>query len=240
MGKKRDKMGLTKQSLKQLGYEVIEIEKLVKADWNYKGEDEGKSIKLQENIKRNGQIENIIVRKLETGFYEVVNGNHRYDAMKEIGFKFAVVHNKGEITLSEAKRIAIETNETKFDTDQLKLAELLGDINAEFSIDEMAVTMPYNPEEIKDMVDVLGFDFTQFHEEPKNGFAQPTEGSDEKYQTISVDVPEETANLWNKWQERCKELLGYDNPSKAFEFAIIEAINLPDEAMPTDPLGDEE
>lgn len=240
MGTKGNKMGLTKQSLKQLGYEVIEIEKLVKADWNYKGEDEGKSIKLQENIKRNGQIENIIVRKLETGFYEVVNGNHRYDAMKEIGFKFAVVHNKGEITLSEAKRIAIETNETKFDTDQLKLAELLGDITNDFSVEDIAQTMPYNPEEIKDMVDVLGFDFTQYQQEPPSGFTNPNTSDNEKYQTITIDVPEETANLWNKWQERCKELLGYDNPSKAFEFAIIEAINLPDDAMPTDPLGDEE
>jgi len=223
-------MGLTKQSLKQLGYDVMDITKLVKAEWNYKGEDAEKSGKLQENIKRNGQIENIIVRELETGFYEVVNGNHRYDAMKEIGFKFAVVHNKGKISLSQAKRIAIETNETRFETDQLKLAELLGDISQEFNIDDLAITMPFNADEITNMVDVLGFDFSQYQEEPTGGFGQPAE-TQENYKVVTIEIPEETYNLWGKWQERCADLCGYDNPSKAFEFAVVEAMNLPDEKM---------
>lgn len=48
---------------------------------------------------------------------------------------------------------------------------------------------------------------------------------------IELKVPEETYNLWLKWNEKCKELLGYDNESKAFEFAIIEAMNLPESSV---------
>ena len=56
----------------KLGYIDISIDKLIKADWNYKTEDTAKQEKLKENIKRNGQIENIIIRELDTGFFEVV------------------------------------------------------------------------------------------------------------------------------------------------------------------------
>ena len=73
MGKKGYKMGFIE----------IPTDKLVKADWNYKTEDQEKQEKLKENIKRNGQIENIIIRELETGFFEVVNGNHRLSVLKD-------------------------------------------------------------------------------------------------------------------------------------------------------------
>jgi hypothetical protein len=61
-------------------YKIFPRDILIKADWNYKEEDEFISDKLVNNMKRNGQIENIHVRKLNTGFYEVINGNHRLDA----------------------------------------------------------------------------------------------------------------------------------------------------------------
>ena len=70
----------------KLGFIEVPIDKLVKADWNYKTEDDKKQEKLKENIKRNGQIENILIRELDTGYYEVVNGNHRLSVLKELKF----------------------------------------------------------------------------------------------------------------------------------------------------------
>ncbi|GAB1371190.1 hypothetical protein MASR1M45_12520 [Candidatus Kapaibacterium sp.] len=61
-------------------YKIFPREILIKASWNYKEEDEFTTNKLVNNMKKNGQIENIHVRKLQTGYYEVVNGNHRLDA----------------------------------------------------------------------------------------------------------------------------------------------------------------
>ena len=96
------------------GWTDIQISKLVKANWNYKEENEKQTDKLLNNFKRNGQIENILIRELDTGFYEVVNGNHRLDVMKILKLKKAHAYNFGKISLAEAQRIAIETNETKF------------------------------------------------------------------------------------------------------------------------------
>ena len=64
------------------GFIDIEVKQLVKADWNYKQENEIQTENLINNFKRNGQIENIIIRELDSGFFEVVNGNHREDFKK--------------------------------------------------------------------------------------------------------------------------------------------------------------
>lgn len=75
------------------GFTDIEVSKLVKAVWNYKEEDEKQTQKLIENFKRNGQVENIQIRELDNGSYEVVNGNHRLDVMNELKMKKCHVFN---------------------------------------------------------------------------------------------------------------------------------------------------
>jgi hypothetical protein len=129
-------------------YKSLDIAKLVKAPWNYKEEDSKLSEKLIANIKRNGQVENLIVRKLDTGCYEIVNGNHRYDALVAVGAKKAIVHDLGVISEVEAKRIAIETNETKFSTDKTKLSDLIDEIVKEFDMEDVLSSMPFTQDEI--------------------------------------------------------------------------------------------
>ena len=77
MEKERNNMGIVNEK----NFKLIDISKCVKASWNYKEDNQELLDKLIENIKRIGQVENIQVRLLETGFYEVINGNHRLDAL---------------------------------------------------------------------------------------------------------------------------------------------------------------
>lgn len=146
----------------------IPINQLVKADWNYKKDDENKKEKLKNNIKRNGQIENIIVRRLDSGFYEVVNGNHRFDALKDLGIETAVCYDLGKINQQQAIRIAIETNETRFESDHLLLAERIQEIIEEFNIDDLLETMPYSEHELNNYSELLDFDWSQFDKEDIN------------------------------------------------------------------------
>lgn len=126
-------------------YKLFPIDILVKADWNYKTEDEERSNKLQGSLKRYGQIESMHVRELETGYYEVVNGNHRLDDMKKLGQQFIIAYDHGEITEAEAKRIAIQTNELKFDADPLKLGTLLNELRVEFGDDDFDSSIYIDP-----------------------------------------------------------------------------------------------
>ena len=127
---------------------LISLDKLRLADWNYKEEDAELAQKLLENIKRVGQIENLIVRELDSGTYEIVNGNHRYIALQQLGSPNALCYDLGSISLDAAQRIAIETNESKFKADSVKLAGIFKELSKEFSLEDLIATMPYNQQQI--------------------------------------------------------------------------------------------
>lgn len=162
---------------------VLPLDKLVKADWNYKEDDPAKAKKLAANVKRNGQIENLLIRELPTGFYEVVNGNHRLDTFVELGMGQAVCYNLGRISDAQARRVAIETNETRFKTDNLRLAELFKEIgmgdNAEFSLAELAETMPFTGDELKTFIDMVDFDWSQYDKSKEGDDDAPPEEDDD-------------------------------------------------------------
>lgn len=150
------------------GFCEIPIDKLVKAGWNYKENNNELAEKLANNIKRNGQIENIIVRELDTGFYEVVNGNHRLDVLKKLGFETIYSFNLGDISEAQAKRIAVETNETKFSSNNESLSALVKELSIEF--DDIDLTMPFSEEEMNEMladVDMDGAGVNEYEEVPE-------------------------------------------------------------------------
>lgn len=205
-------------------YQTIELDKLVKAVWNYKLEDEALTEKLIENMKRNGQIENIIVRELETGFYEVVNGNHRYEALKALESKEVIAYNLGKITLQEAQRIAIETNETKFQTDQIKLAGVIGELSNVFTADDLVKTLPFSQQEIDNFLQMNSYD--------PNSFAKPSGDSSGEAgarthdpSVIHIKMSDDLKEQWEKWKQLLQGQSGIDaNDYNAFTYAVEAAI----------------
>ena len=164
----------TKKKLDEAAMEIlsdshwvkIPLSRLVSANWNYKEDDAEKTQKLAENIKRNGQVENLLTRELPTGFYEVVNGNHRLEVFSILGLSEAVCFNLGKISDAQARRIAVETNETKFRRDDVKLASLIREIAAdyggEFSFAEMLTTMPFDEDQLRGLATMADFDWQGF------------------------------------------------------------------------------
>lgn len=142
------------------GFCDIEISKLVKAEWNYKQEDRRLSEKLARNIQRHGMVENLIVRELEGGKFEVINGNHRLDVCKDV-LKMAKIHvyNVGKMEESAAKRLAIATNETKFENDELKLGETLKELEEAFGKEDLLMELPYSQSELQARLELLDFDW---------------------------------------------------------------------------------
>lgn len=152
-------------------WQEIDVKKLFPAKWNYKEQDNVLDEKLAEGIKKNGMLQNLIVRQVGEKF-EVVNGNHRLPIVEQLGHKTVMCYNLGKVPLAMAQKIAIETNEISYETNQLKLAGLIRDISKHFSVDELLTTMPYEPEHMKSMLEVPKFDLSQYtnHE----GFNPPT------------------------------------------------------------------
>lgn len=180
---------------------IMPMALLVKADWNYKEEDEEMSVKLRNNLKRNGQIENIHVRWLETGFVEVVNGNHRYDQMAALGRETVLVYDHGKCTKEEAVRKCIETNETFFKTDEIKLAGLLKNLVDTTGMQDLIETLPYNEEELTNYSKLVDFEWNQYGR--KTNDLTPTPAETKKltieYPTGQVGIVEEIGKLLHKF-----------------------------------------
>ncbi len=189
----------------------IPIEKLVKAEWNYKEEDQFLQDRLESNLKLNDQIENIIVRELDTGFYEVVNGNHRYDAMKTLEFKTCVAYNLGKISEIKAQRIAVATNETKFKSDQSKFIGIINALTNEYSIEDLEKDMPYSREEFDNYKNLVNFDWSN-----PVGVANDL-GKDPTVKKISFTLPTDIAEGFLEQIQRINSLLYPDSPTKNAE-----------------------
>ena len=148
MGEEGDKMGLE-------NYKKIKLNKLKKAPWNYKVEDTELLEKLKKNIQKNGFIQNLIVRELDNNIYEVVNGNHRLDILIKLNYEKAVCFNLGKISEILAKKIAIETNETRFDSNISKLAEIIDDLKNEYP--ELEETLPFTKLDLTNLDNIYNY-----------------------------------------------------------------------------------
>jgi len=178
-------------------WQEVAVSRLRRAPWNYKEDDAERATALKANIERNGLIVNLIVREIgKTDALEVVDGNHRLEVVRELGYETVMVVNLGRISKQEAERVAVELNETRFPTEELRLAAVMKDIVARFGLDELTETLPFGREKIDAYARLTDFDFDKM-----------AEGMPERTRvmglTISLDPDETEIYLavreeWNK------------------------------------------
>lgn len=171
MGEEGVRVELVKDLKKvKVGWVRLPLTALQKAPWNYKVDDAEKAKKLTANIKRNGQVQNIIVRDLGRGKFEIANGNHRLDSFKELKYKDAVCYNLGKVSQAVAERVAIETNEQSFDPDPIKLGQVIEHLMEEFPKEDLLSTLPYAEVDFDALIAAGGFDPNQDAPEPPDEF----------------------------------------------------------------------
>jgi hypothetical protein len=202
----------------------IDITNLIPADWNYKQpaeEDEYKE-RFKRSVEEDQSLGVIAVREVDEHTFEVIDGNHRLQAALELNWTHVPCENFGKISKSMAVLIARRRNYNWFPDDTIKLAELIREASYDIPISEMAEFMPDTQEDLENMVKLLDFDWTQFDR-------QDGDETEDNLKKIELKVCEETYNIWMKLKERLKEKLDYKEPEKCFEFAVIQALNLPEE-----------
>jgi ParB/RepB/Spo0J family partition protein len=108
--------------------------------------------RLKKSLQVGGQDQPILVRELEKG-YEIVDGEHRYYAMKELGFEKVEIKNLGNITRQEAIARLL-SHDLKFEIDPVMEAKLLKEwVEAGWDLTMLA----YSEQDVLRKVEILNY-----------------------------------------------------------------------------------
>ena len=218
MATKRNNMGMKNQLAE------INIDDLIKAEWNYKSDGTEEQIeKLCNSIKKDASVGVLAVRELD-GKFEVIDGNHRLEAVKRLEWEKVPCENFGQISKAQAITIARRRNSQWFSDDAVKYAEIFKNVVLEeYSIDELTQFMPETKQELENISKLTDFDWSDYD---KEGTYETNQNK-----TINLTVNEDTFKLWEQWKEKCSRLLEYDNDNLYFEQAILEALTIPEDQI---------
>lgn len=132
----------TKEEIEQ-GILWVPVEEVKTNDWNPKLKRSEEYLKVKESVELNGQVQPIIVR--ETGEepikYEILDGEQRFTALKELGEEKVWILNLGKVADEEARASTIWL-EQAVPFDDTMLGELLIELKDK-------VELPYTDEEIE-------------------------------------------------------------------------------------------
>lgn len=135
----------------------VKINDLLFNDWNPKSNDKEYQ-KVKESLETNGLMSAVFVRETDQGL-ELVDGNQRVRAAKELGYSEIYVYNLGRITEAEAKQLVLFMQlQVPFVTDML--APLVVELDA------LDMRLPYNEKELEKFRELEAFDMdTAFQDE---------------------------------------------------------------------------
>jgi len=162
-------------------------------------------VKLKENIKRNGLILNLVVRELDTGFYEVLDGNHRLQVARDLGLDMAHVYNMGKITDSKAQRLALEINENTFEHDPLKMGRLMAGLKDSETFEDLSETLPWKREELDNFANMTEFDWKENEYDPSKKPDRNKQDSDEDFS--EVRIPSSLVGVFTQEMDRVRGII---------------------------------
>lgn len=125
-------------------FDEIDPEILHPNPWNTNIVNPANEAKLEQSIDRLGLDLPIIVRTLENGRLQILDGEHRVEIAIRKGIKVPII-NLGTVDDKRAKEIGLVANERYGTDDTLKLAELLADLGTQ---DDLASFLPYSDAEL--------------------------------------------------------------------------------------------
>lgn len=133
-------------------FKLVPVELLEGSAWNYKDEDPAMEAALANNLKRNGQVENLNVREKKNGMLAVGDGHHRTTQFQRDGRSFVLVCDHGPISDKELQRIVLEKQETNFPTNKGKLNSILLGLAQKYSIEDLSLSLPWSDKALRKLM----------------------------------------------------------------------------------------
>jgi len=158
---------------------IVAIDDLIPNDWNPNrlkpvydenghivAGDKYKYSRLKNGLLKFGQFKPLIVRNTDSSdTYEILDGQQRWEAMKEIKFPAVIIDNLGDVPDAVAKQITILSDELRGKFDYVELSKLIIDLEQTLNRDELLQVLPYRDEELQSLEEMLEFEWEKFEQE---------------------------------------------------------------------------
>ncbi len=128
----------------------IPIEQLQGAPWNANQMDEGMMERLRESVRRYGLVENLVVRPLGPGRYEVLSGNQRLKLLRELGMPAAPCFVVA-VDDANARLLAQALNRVRGEDDLGLKAELIREVLKAIPEAEVTALLPESASSLRSL-----------------------------------------------------------------------------------------
>lgn len=133
----------------------VDINTLAPNAWNPNKQNDAIFDAAKESIKKYGFIQPILVREKDQG-YEIIDGEHRWRAAKELGSTRITIENIGQLPEQDAKALTILMNAIKGEDDAIKRGVLFKEFTDQYP--ELLDLMPFTDDEIEHDIQLIDFD----------------------------------------------------------------------------------
>lgn len=142
----------------------VPIEKVVPNGYNPKEEGTREYLRVRDSVKAKGLRGTIVVREHPhtAGIYEIIDGQQRYTAAKELGYTDINVYNEGQVEEKDAKELTIWYQQ-QVPFNRITEAYLVTQMVDEFGADQ--VILPYTEAEIEEFKELADFNFDMYKED---------------------------------------------------------------------------
>jgi len=198
----------------------VPIQSIKPNPWNPNKQSEHVFEKEIKSIKKFGYLDPILVRKKKDG-YEIIDGEHRWKAAKEIGTLEIPVNDLGEVSDLDAKQLTILMNEIRGKSETGLLSDLMKELEASLGMGGLLDVMPFTEMEIAGLVNIGGIDFDSLSRDPEELSKSPShkESSDE-FRSLTFNLPEGVADQLEAQIDRFKKALYPDEDRDGVSYVL--------------------
>lgn len=167
---------------------LVDVGALTPNTWNPNRMDNFMRDRLVKSIQDDGFIIPILVRpntqEDSEADFEIVDGEHRWRVgVEHFGMSQVPIVNLGPISDEDAKAITIKANTLRGEFDSVELAKIVKDLADESGLDLISASLPYTPERLQGMIDLLNTEIGDFDlpsEEDEESEELPTSDASDK------------------------------------------------------------
>ena len=169
--------------------------------WNPNQMNEATFRKEISSLERWGQILPIITRTVG-GMLEIVDGEHRWLAMRELKWAEADIWDLGEVSEHEAQQLTLVLNRLRGEDDPVKLKTMLRGLVAFEPLPELLSVLPWSKAEFEKLADLPQVDWNDLDRKPS-----PKAGTKwvERIYRMPPDVAEVLDNALAKAKRAAKD-----------------------------------